>query len=285
MTTNHVPIIRTVAEVRNQITDWKNQGFTIALVPTMGALHRAHLSLVDIAAQHADKVIVSIFVNPTQFAPQEDFDRYPKDEKADAESLSTTQTALIYAPLDSEMYPSPSLTSLSVASLSEGLCSNSRPHFFGGVSLVVTKLFMQVQPDIAVFGEKDFQQLQIIRQLVRDLDIPVDIVSGPTVREDDGLAMSSRNKYLQPDERLVAGQLNKILRKTARSVIDGAPIDETLLDAEKRLIMAGFDKVDYLELRASETLLPITRLTQEARLLVAVHIGKTRLLDNCPVVQ
>jgi len=261
----------------------KRDGKRIALVPTMGALHEGHLSLVRLAREHSDKVIVSIFVNPTQFAPHEDFDAYPRDEKADIRKLSRVGVDMVYAPDAQGMYGADFSTAVEVSGITEGLCGATRPHFFRGVATVVTKLLLQVLPDVAVFGEKDFQQVHVIRRLVRDLDIPVDIIAGPIMREKDGLAISSRNQYLSPAERAVAARLNEIMGRVAQRLIEGEDIAQALDEGRAALRLAGFDPVDYLELRNSQTLAPMTVLTGPAQLLAAAWVGKTRLIDNRPV--
>lgn len=276
-------IVQAVQQLREQVEVWRKDGHRIGLVPTMGALHDGHLSLVRLAEQNADKVIVSIFVNPTQFAPHEDFDRYPRDLADDTRKLATTKTDLIYAPPAGEMYARDFSTSISVGSIAEGLCSNTRPHFFGGVAVVVAKLLLQCLPDIAVFGEKDYQQLLVIRRMVRDLNIPVEILAGQTCREADGLAISSRNAYLSPDERQTAAALNQCLRKASQDIVSGKTVAETIEWGSAFLQQAGFDRVDYLEIRDAENLQPVEQVTKSARILVAAVLGKTRLIDNMAV--
>jgi pantoate--beta-alanine ligase len=278
-----IPAARSVDDLRQCVAGWRSKGAKIALVPTMGALHRGHMSLIEEAAKTADKIVVSIFVNPAQFAPDEDFDSYPRTEPSDAKKLGKSSTNLIYAPMAHEMYGSDFSTSINVDGISEGLCSATRPHFFAGVAVVVAKLLLQCLPDVAVFGEKDYQQLLVIRRMVRDLNIPVDISSGPTAREKDGLAISSRNVYLTPKERDIAPALQKTLQAAAESLKDGKPLAETLEHAISHLSGLGFGPVDYLELRNAETLAPLAELSEPARLLVAATLGKTRLIDNIPV--
>ncbi|MBV9992657.1 MAG: pantoate--beta-alanine ligase [Alphaproteobacteria bacterium] len=241
-------------------------GDRVALVPTMGALHEGHVSLVEAARKHAGRVVVSIFVNPTQFAPHEDFDRYPRDLQADAAKLGGG-TDLIFAPTVREMYPDGFATTVSVGGPSEGLETDFRPHFFAGVATVVAKLLVAAMPDVAVFGEKDWQQLQVIRRLVADLALPIEIVGAPIMREADGLAMSSRNAYLKPGERAVAGRMNVILREAR----DPGAAKQALLDA-------GFDSVDYVAVRDAITLGPAS--SGPKRILAAARIGGTRLIDN-----
>ncbi len=277
------PVARSVAELRRIVAEWRAAGHKVALVPTMGALHDGHLALVREAQRHADKVVVSIFVNPIQFGPNEDFDAYPRTLDADRAALATVGAALVYAPTVGEMYPEGFATTISVTGVSEGLCGATRPGHFSGVATVVTKLLLQAQPDAACFGEKDYQQLQVIRRFVRDLDIPVEIVGVPTVREADGLARSSRNAYLSVEERAAAPALHRTLSDTAAAIRAGAAVDAALEAGRRAILAAGFVSVDYLELRAAEGLAPLAALDRPARLLVAARIGKTRLIDNIPV--
>ena len=258
----------------------------VGFVPTMGALHDGHLSLIQQARANADRVVASIFVNPTQFAPGEDFDAYPRTLETDAAKLARAKCDLLYAPLASDMYPDGFSVSLTVGGPSHGLESDFRPHFFGGVATVVAKLFNRVQPDIAVFGEKDFQQLLVIRHMVRDLDLPIEILPGATLRERDGLALSSRNAYLSTDERRTAASLNEILAAFARDLSTGYDW-ETAQGKALAKAASAFDRVDYIEARCAETLatLPAGPVHQPARILAAVWLGKTRLIDNMPVGQ
>ena len=275
---------RTVAALRDQVRDWRRSGLTVGFVPTMGALHEGHLSLVRLALTEADRVMVSIFVNPTQFAPTEDLDRYPRDEVGDLAKLAGAGAHLVFLPPVAEMYPEGASTWVEVKGLSEGLCADSRPHHFRGVATVVTKLLNQAQADIAVFGEKDYQQLLVITRLARDLAIPTRILGGPTVREPDGLAMSSRNLNLAPAQRQIAPRLNAILVETAAALADGGPAQPLLDAASRRLRDAGFDPVDYVGLRDAETLAPLTTVADRlARLLAAAFLGPVRLIDNVPV--
>ncbi len=279
-------IIRGVEELRAATGAWRRQGQSIALVPTMGALHEGHLSLMRLAAQHCDRVCASIFVNPTQFGPHEDFDAYPRNLERDHALLEAEGVDLLYAPTAGDVYGEGFSTSVHVGGVSEGLCGGNRPGHFDGVALVVTKLLLRVLPDLAVFGEKDYQQLQVIRRLVRDLDIPVEILGAPTVREDDGLALSSRNAYLDREERRVAPALYRILIRYAEKLASGVPAD--LAEARRELLEAGFDHVEYLEWRSSEGLHPPAAGREPAqvpgRLLAAVRLGRTRLIDNVPVM-
>jgi len=277
-----LPIARTVADLRAQVRAWRREGLRVGFVPTMGALHEGHLSLVRLAGTRADRVVASIFVNPTQFGPNEDFDAYPRDEARDAGLLAEAGCALLYAPAVEEMYPPGASTTVTVAGVSEPLDGLARPGHFAGVATVVTKLLNQCAPDVAVFGEKDFQQLQVIRRLVRDLDIPVAIVGGPTARADDGLALSSRNAYLTPEERPVAGRLNRVLADALTRLRAGDPVETVERDAIAELLAAGFSKVDYVEARAPETLARLGPgpASGSIRVLAAARLGRTRLIDN-----
>jgi pantoate--beta-alanine ligase len=271
-----VDVVKTVADLRSAIADLKPA--RIGMVPTMGALHDGHVSLVREARRHADHVVVSIFVNPTQFAPHEDFDAYPRTLEADLARLGNA-AAIIFAPTAREMYPQGHATAITVGGPSAGLETDFRPHFFAGVATVVAKLLIAAMPDIAVFGEKDYQQLQVVKQMVRDLALPVQIIGAPTLREADGLAMSSRNAYLSPDERKVAAKLNRIL-KDAIAYAGGGDLRAAEAAAESALVAAGFDGVDYVAIRDAESLSVIQTLDRPARILAAAKIGKTRLIDN-----
>jgi len=278
-----VPILRSVASLRVQVAQWRKAGHRVAFVPTMGALHDGHLSLVKAGLAEADRVLVSIFVNPTQFGPNEDFAAYPRTEEADVAKLEGAGAHAVYAPSVEEMYPAGAATTVHVAGVTDGLCGDFRPGHFDGVATVVTKLLNQAQPDVALFGEKDFQQLQVIRRLARDLDIPVAIRGVPTLREADGLAMSSRNAYLSPQERATAPVLHRTLTGAAALLQGGAEAAPILKDGIAAILAAGFGSVDYLELRAAEDLAPLARLDRPARLIVAARLGKARLIDNIPV--
>lgn len=283
-TQHGIPVARTIADLRAEVNAWRKEGLTVGFVPTMGALHEGHVSLVEAAKAACDRVVVSIFVNPTQFAPGEDFEAYPRTEAADAEKLKD-KAALIFAPNAAEMYAPDFSTTVTVMEVTKDLEGAARPTHFAGVATVVAKLLLAVLPDKAIFGQKDYQQLLTIKRMVRDLNIPVEIVGGPTLREEDGLAMSSRNAYLSPDERKVAGKLNVILRETAHAVAKGAPIPAATEAGIAALMEAGFASVDYLEIRNAETLdpFPSGKPDAPARILVAARIGKTRLIDNMPV--
>jgi pantoate--beta-alanine ligase len=278
-----LPIVRDVAGLRTQVGAWRAAGLSVAVVPTMGALHAGHLSLVQLGLQQADRVVATLFVNPKQFGPTEDLARYPRMESEDAGKLSGAGCHLLYAPSVEVMYPDGFATLVRVEGLSEGLCGAARPGHFDGVSTVVSKLLIQVGADVAVFGEKDFQQLTIIRQLVRDLDIPTRIVAGPTQREADGLALSSRNAYLSDDERRIAAALPAQLQEGVAALENGAPADVVTARVERNLLSAGFQSVDYVELRDAVSLKPLSAARQPGRLLAAARLGSTRLIDNWPV--
>ncbi|MER8374228.1 pantoate--beta-alanine ligase [Mesorhizobium sp. M1406] len=275
-------VVDSVAALRAQIRDWRRDGLRVAMVPTMGALHDGHISLVRIALEKADRCVVSIFVNPTQFAPTEDLDKYPRQLARDLDRLGSAKADLAFTPTVGEMYPAGFATKISVGGPSAGLESDFRPTFFDGVATVVAKLLLQATPDCAIFGEKDYQQLCVVRQLCRDLDLPVEIIGAPTIRDAQGLAMSSRNAYLDETELKIARQLNVILRNTAVALAAGADQSNSTEEASRALIAAGFQKVDYVEARESLTLAPWRR-DREGRLLAAAWLGKTRLIDNVDV--
>lgn len=262
---------------------WSAGGARIALVPTMGALHAGHIALVEAAKLVADHVVASIFVNPRQFGPGEDLARYPRREAADARMLADAGCAILWAPDVVEMYPAGFATNISVAGVSDGLDGAARPGHFDGVATVVAKLFGQVRPDVAMFGEKDFQQLAVIRRMALDLDLGIQIVGVPTQREDDGLALSSRNVYLAPDDRARAVALPRALGVAARDITKGVVPEVACGAAATGLLAAGFDRVDYVALVDSETLAPAADLDGPRRLLAAAHIGGTRLIDNIAV--
>ncbi|OAN55201.1 pantoate--beta-alanine ligase [Paramagnetospirillum marisnigri] len=277
-------IVRSVAELRARVKYWRDQGLTIALVPTMGALHQGHLSLVAKALEHADRVVASVFVNPTQFGPNEDFARYPRQEEQDAALLDQAGCHLLFAPTVAEMYPDGFATTVSVSGVSEGLCGAVRPGHFAGVATVVTKLLLQALPDVAVFGEKDYQQLAVIRRFARDLDIPAAIIGAPTLREADGLAMSSRNAYLTAEERAVAPWLLKGLTGVADGLMAGAKASDMCPMAVSGLLKAGFSSVDYVEVRDAASLAPVEVMAAPVRILAAARLGKTRLIDNIEAI-
>jgi pantoate--beta-alanine ligase len=273
---------RTVVALRAKIRAWRAAGERIALVPTMGALHEGHLSLVGIGKRRAHRVVASIFVNPMQFGEGEDLARYPRREAEDAALLERAGCDLLFLPQVEAVYPKGFATTISVAGLDKPMEGAARPGHFDGVATVVAKLLLMAFPDVAVFGEKDWQQLAVIRRMAADLDIPVEIVGAPIVREPDGLAMSSRNVYLTPQERAVAAALPRTLRATAASLTEGTAVAETLSAAKAALGSAGF-KVDYLTLADEQTLLPVPGPRPGVRLFAAARLGSTRLIDNMPL--
>ena len=276
-----LPVARSVGALRTAIAAWRAEGLRVALVPTMGALHQGHLALVAAALAACERVVVTIFVNPTQFGPNEDFARYPRQEAADAALVVQAGGHLVFAPGGGEMYPEGFRTTVAVGgTLGEVLEAAHRPGHFEGVATVVAKLLLQALPDDAFFGEKDWQQLQVIRRMVADLNLPVRIHGVPTVRESDGLALSSRNAYLSGTERIVAANLPRILQDTATQLAAGATVEPALASARARLLKAGFDSVDYVALADAETLAPLRRADRPARVLVAARVGRTRLIDN-----
>ncbi|MFG1478211.1 pantoate--beta-alanine ligase [Xanthobacter sp. V4C-4] len=276
-------VVETVQDLKALTGAYRTQGARIALVPTMGALHAGHMALVRRAREVADKVVVSIFVNPTQFGPTEDFSRYPRTFEADLEKLATLGADAVYAPSPAEMYPAGFTSRISVAGPAEGLESDFRPHFFAGVATVVGKLFIQCRPDFATFGEKDYQQLKVVARLSRDLDLGVEIVPVPTTREADGLALSSRNAYLSAAERATAPAIYTALKAAALNIRGGAAAQDATTRATETLAAKGF-KVDYVAARHAETLAPLTGAEGEPiRLLAAAWLGTTRLIDNIGV--
>jgi pantoate--beta-alanine ligase len=278
-----VTVVRTVAELRKVTAGWRRAGNTIALVPTMGALHGGHLSLVELAGINADKIVVSIFVNPTQFAPNEDLARYPRDEAGDLKKLATAGADLVWSPEVAEMYPEGFSTGVKAGSAAKDLEGAFRPHHFDGVATVCCKLFNQVAPDVAIFGEKDFQQLAVLRQMVRDLDMPLKLIAAPIKREADGLALSTRNAYLSEAERAIAPTLFKAISDVAKKVRADTPIEAVTSEASAELMAAGFRKVDYVEVRDAETLEPAGKDRGRLRVLAAAWLGQTRLIDNVAV--
>ena len=281
-----IETIRTVAALRARIAAWRQDAGApaVALVPTMGALHRGHLALIAAARAQAQRVVVSIFVNPTQFGPGEDFTAYPRDEAADLQVLAAAQADLLYAPDVGEIYGAGFATTVTVSGLSAELEGAVRPHHFAGVATVVAKLLNQARPDLAVFGEKDYQQLLIVRRLACDLDLATRILAVPTLRDPDGLALSSRNAYLTPAERQIAPVLYGTLRDVAAGIAASREAPAKLIEqARQSLLQAGFASIDYLELRDGETLAAVERVSRPARLLAAVRLGKTRLIDNVAV--
>jgi pantoate--beta-alanine ligase len=280
---SELTVVRSVGELRAAIAAWRAAGQTIGLVPTMGALHDAHMTLMRTARTRADRVVATIFVNPTQFGPNEDLSAYPRREAQDIETLRADGIDLLFAPDVAEMYPDGFATTVTVAGVSEGLCGEFRPGHFAGVATIVTKLLLQSLPDIAFFGEKDYQQLQVIRRLARDLDIPVEIAGLPTVREADGLAMSSRNQRLDPARRAIAPRLHEVLQMVAAQVASGTPVVQACAAGRSELEAAGFDPVEYLEVRDSDSLQPPGTHPdpkRSYRVLAAAWLGDVRLIDN-----
>lgn len=277
-----VPHTRTVAELREITKGWRAAGDTIALVPTMGALHEGHLSLARHGKTTCDRLVASIYVNPTQFAPTEDFSSYPRTFENDLAKLAQVGCDLVWAPTTDVMYPDGFATMVTPEGVAEGLETDFRPNFFRGVATVCCKLFTQVAPDVAVFGEKDYQQLGVIRQMVRDLDLPLRIDGRPTIREADGLALSSRNAYLSDDERRIAVRLNEVMRQVAEGIRAGKAADDICRTGSEALLSAGFRAVDYLTVRDAITLKPADAGAppESLRILAAAWLGKTRLIDN-----
>ena len=280
-------IAKTVSSLRRTVTQWRDAGETIALVPTMGALHEGHLALVRLARRRADRVVVSIFVNPAQFAPSEDFSTYPRTFDTDVALLAREKADLVWAPQSvAVMYPEGFATRIvPEGPATAGLEDRFRPDFFKGVATVVAKLFTQVAPDIAVFGEKDFQQFQVVTRMARDLDLPLRVIGAPTVREKDGVAMSSRNVYLSAEERAVAPLLHRVLKLCAEKIAKGRSTATILSEGREAIERGGF-VLDYLEARHAETLAPLASVKDgPVRLLVAARLGKTRLIDNMGVTE
>jgi pantoate--beta-alanine ligase len=275
-------IARTLPSLRRALESLRARGATVALVPTMGALHAGHLALVEEAKRRADRVAATIFVNPLQFGANEDFGRYPRQEEKDAEALAEAGCDLLWLPQPEEMYPAGFATNVSVKGLGDRWEGEARPGHFDGVATVVAKLLCAIRPDIAVFGEKDFQQLAVIRRMTQDLQLGVEILGVPTVRDADGLALSSRNAYLSADDRRRAGELPTALKDAAAEIRSGTPVSEALARAVERLKSAGF-KIDYVALVNSLTLEPLERPEGSMRLIAAATIGTTRLIDNIPV--
>jgi pantoate--beta-alanine ligase len=277
-------VVRTIPALRRALDRLRAKTATVALVPTMGALHDGHVSLVRLARRRATKVIVSIFVNPAQFAPSEDFNSYPRTWKADIAKLTAEHVDLIWNPDVKTMYPDRFATRIVTEGPAiAGLEDRFRPHFFGGVTTVVGKLFTQCRPDFAIFGEKDFQQLRVVSQMARDLDLGVRVIGSKTIRESDGLAMSSRNMYLSPDQRRIAPELYQAMKQSAGALRAGDAVEAAMARGAERITQAGFI-VDYFEARHAETLATVTSVTDgPVRILVAARIGKTRLIDNIAV--
>jgi pantoate--beta-alanine ligase len=278
-----VQTVRDIDALREAVATLRAGGAAIAFVPTMGALHAGHMALVAEARRRGGAVVASIFVNPTQFAPNEDLSTYPRREASDAKMLEEAGCALLWAPDAATMYPDGHATTVEVGGIGEDLDGAARPGHFTGVATVVLKLLNQVRPDIALFGEKDYQQLAVVRRMVRDLDLLVEIVGVPTQRDADGLALSSRNAYLSEEERRAARALPRALGEACGAIQRGMAPAEALAAARDKLARAGFDPIDYVELRDAETLAPLDRLDRPARLLAAARLGRTRLIDNLPL--
>jgi pantoate--beta-alanine ligase len=273
-------IIRTISAMQQQARHWQQEAKSIAFVPTMGFLHRGHISLVELAGKKADKVVVSIFVNPTQFGPNEDFERYPRDEDADLRKLEAAGTDVVFMPAVQEMYPKGFETNVGLNKLPRHLCGMRREGHFAGVTTVVAKLFNAVMPNMAIFGEKDYQQLVIIRKMARDLNMPTEILAGQTVREEDGLAMSSRNAYLQPAERKVAACLYQSLTR-ARQLVNSGTVDTIILrKSMTEIIEQSGANVDYVAVIDPDSLEELNIISGRAHAAVAVFVGRTRLIDN-----
>ncbi len=273
-------ILKDVAALRSFVKEQRGAGKTIALVPTMGALHEGHLTLTREGFKRADIVITTIFVNPTQFGPNEDFDAYPRTLEADVEKLAAEGVQAVFAPSVPDMYPEGSATTVSVKGITETLEGICRPGHFDGVATIVAKLLLQALPDIALFGEKDYQQLQVIKRLTADLDIPVAIIGVTTVREESGLALSSRNAYLTPEQKDIAVAISRTLKAMSARIADGEPLDSVQSWGAAQIESAGFDKIDYLEIRDAATLQPVPEKAGDLRILVAAFLGKARLIDN-----
>lgn len=277
------PILRTKADLRVAVAAWKAAGESVGVVPTMGALHQGHLSLVRAAKAECDRVIVTIFVNPKQFNSSEDLEKYPRTEARDAEKLMPFAVDAIYVPEPDQIYPDGFATTVSVAGVTEDLEGAFRPGHFDGVSTVVTKLFTQTQADRAYFGEKDYQQLMLVSQLARDLDLPTQVVGCPTIREEDGLALSSRNLLLSDRARIVAPALNAAMVQAAEAIVAGAPVGDALDIARRQVLAAGFVDVEYMALRSAARLQELQELSAPARLLAAANLAGVRLIDNIAV--
>ncbi len=288
MTDLPIPVIHSVADLRKQISHWRQDGLRIGMVPTMGALHRGHLALIEQAKKSCDYVVVSVFVNPTQFAPDEDFDQYPRSLENDVTKAASAGATIVFAPNASEMYPAGDTVRVTVPGIGNMLEGKFRPHFFTGVATVVSKLFLQAMPDAAFFGEKDYQQLQIIRRLVTDLMIPVEIYGVPTMRDKNGLALSSRNAYLNEKDMKLASQLNRVLAGIARDILIGTAPGPAAAKGAQALLDLGYDAVDYVAvINEDDFSFAENRYRPEEdqhyRVVAAVHLGDVRLIDNWPV--
>ena len=277
-----IKFVNSLADLKAQISGWQQNGYKIGLVPTMGSLHEGHLSLISLAHENCDKVVTSIYVNPQQFSKTEDFDSYPRTLNQDLEKLSELRVCdLVFNP--TQMYRESHTTIIAPTGVAEPLEGQIRPHFFGGVATIIIKLFNQIQPDIAIFGEKDYQQLLVIKQLMRDFDLPVQIIAGQTFRDTDGLAMSSRNSYLSDSERKIAANIYRVMQITAKNLKSGIEVSKAIQNAINELARVGITKIDYFSLRDPTTLEPLSTFKKDARLLVALYVGATRLIDNMAV--
>jgi pantoate--beta-alanine ligase len=280
---SQIKIVRTISELRRKISSWRKNSLSIGLVPTMGALHDGHFSLVKQSINTTDKTIATLFVNPKQFGPNEDLSIYPRDEAGDAEALNALGVDLLFAPSLKEVYPVNFATEISVPGIGDVMEGVFRPGFFIGVATLVAKLLIQSLPDRAFFGEKDLQQLHVIRKMVADLDIPVEIIGCPIIREPDGLALSSRNVYLSEDERIHAANLYRVLNEISQRALNGKQISILVKDGEKKLLNSGFSKVDYLVVCNTQTFKEVDCLTKPAYILGAAWVGETRLIDNIQI--
>jgi len=279
-----LPTVRRIAELRAAVADWRRHGHSVGLVPTMGALHEGHLALIERSRSDCERTVASLFVNPAQFNDPKDLRAYPRDEAGDAAKFAAAGTDLLFAPAAEEVYPDGFATEVRVAGLGECLCGATRPGHMEGVATVVAKLLNQARPDIAYFGEKDFQQLQIIRRMAADLDLEVTIAGVPTVREPDGLALSSRNRLLTTEQRRAAPALHRALQSAAGELAGSDQMADPVIETARAAILnAGFRAIDYLDLRAEADLAALERADRPARLFVAAWLGPVRLIDNVPV--
>lgn len=276
-------IIRTLVDLRSKVAGWKAAGESVAVVPTMGALHQGHLSLVRAAKEACDRVIVTIFINPKQFNNPEDYKNYPRTEEEDARKLIALKADVVYVPDGDQMYPNGFATTVSVEGITQGLCGAHRAGHFDGVATIVTKLFTQTQADKAFFGEKDYQQLQVVTRLARDLDLPIEVIGCPTIREEDGLAMSSRNLLLSDRARTWAPELHRAMEEMSEGLLAGGDLETLRAAAVSRVERAGFTQVEYLDLRSADQLELMTTPDRPARLLAAAWLAGVRLIDNIAV--
>ena len=277
-----IKFLNTLSDLQAQVSKWKLNRYRVGLVPTMGSLHDGHLSLLKIARKHCDKVVTSIYVNPQQFSASEDFDSYPRSIGEDLKKITRSNACdLVFKP--NQMYHKNHTTQIVLNGVAQSLESDKRPHLFSGVSIIVLKLFNQIQPDIAVFGEKDYQQLLVIKQLTRDLDLPIRIIAGKTLREKDGLAMSSRNSYLSKNEREIASNIYRVLKITRQKIQEGIEVNKAIQYGTGELKTIGINQIDYFSLRDAINLEQLTHFNKNSRLLIALNIGKTRLIDNIAV--